>query len=68
MKRITCKSGLTGWRGRLHKVYGSYLSWENSALMYGLHTRLGYKTPKTAWLRNPEVEGSVNPSDYRKVR
>ena len=36
--------------------------------MYGLHTRLGYKTIVGAWRANPVVQGSVDPSDFRVVR
>lgn len=35
--------------------------------MYGLHARLGYTTALKAWHNNPEVQGSVNPSDFRRV-
>ena len=66
--RVKCKSGITGWRNRLRKNYADYGEFEYYSNLRGLHTRLGYKSPKTAWRYNPMVEGSVNPSDFRKVR
>ena len=66
MKTVTCKSGIKGWQCRLQDNYDSYLQWEDYSNLRNLHQRLGYKTPKTAWQRNPIVQGSVNPSDFRK--
>lgn len=67
MKKVKCKSGLTGWESRLRKVYDTYDQFRRLCEFYGLHTRLGYKTPKAAWRNNPIIQGSVNPSDYRKA-
>ena len=70
--KVKCKSGSTGWRQRLQSVYADcadpFEAFKSYAEMYGLHTRLGYKTPAAAWKANPMVEGSTNPSDYRKVK
>jgi hypothetical protein len=65
--RVRCKSGLTGWRERLRKNYADFAEFKNWSDMFGLHTRLGYRSPESAWRRNPVVEGSVEPSDFRKA-
>jgi hypothetical protein len=57
-----------GWRGKLQDQYSSWDEFKNCSDIYGLVKRLGYKTAKAAWEDNPMVEGSVDPSDYRKVR
>jgi hypothetical protein len=68
MKTIKCKSGLQGYRCTLHESYGNFGCFEAYAEMYGTHTRLGYKTIKGCWKANPTIEGSVEPSDFRKVK
>ena len=67
MKRVKCRSGVGGEQVRLRDNYGSYEEWEAYAEMYGLHERLGYKSPKTAWKANPLTESSVVPGDYCKI-
>ena len=67
MKYVICKSGIGGWQGLLRNQYGSFAEFKSFSEMYGLHTRLGYKSPISAWRSNPVVQGSVIPSDYRKV-
>lgn len=67
MKTIKTKSGITGYRCRLQENYSSFREFENYSEIYGLHIRLGYKSAKTAWAKNPTIEGSTNPSDYRKI-
>ena len=57
-----------GYRNRLRRNYTSFGEFEAYCEIRGLHTRLGYKSPKTAWRYNPMIEGSVNPSDFRRVR
>jgi hypothetical protein len=56
-----------GWRGRLQDQYFSWNEFKNCADIYGVVKRLGYKTAKAAWEDNPMVEGSTDPSDYRRV-
>jgi len=68
MRTVKCKSGLTGYQCRLRANYKGYKEFESYAETYGLHTRLGYKTPRAAWDANPTVQGSVDPSDFRKVK
>src|ERR1035441_9238260 len=67
MKRVTCKSGLEGWQGKLHEVYTDFAEFSRYAEALGLHFRLGYSTPLHAWQDNPTVQGSVIPADYCKV-
>lgn len=56
------------WHGRLKKVYSDFAEWRMYAEMYNLHTKLGYKTPETAWKRNPMVQGDVDPSVYGRYK
>lgn len=67
MKRIRCRSGLWGWQSRLRKVYSSLEEFIAYCDIYGNHAQLGYASPQTAWRANPVIQGSVNPSDYRKT-
>ena len=66
MKRIICKSGAIGYRMKLQSSYKDFEEFESYSNMYGLHEKLGYKTAKNAWNKNPSIEGSTNPSDYRR--
>ena len=68
MSVIRCKSGIFGWQSKLRKVYASFAEFKAFDEMYGLHGRLGYKSSKSAWGKNPTVQGSVLPGDFRKVR
>ena len=63
---VRCKSGLTGWRIRLRNNYKSYEEWVDWSELRGLASRLGYESEEAAWKANPVVEGSVNPSDFRR--
>jgi len=65
---VTCKSGLRGWQSRLRDNYeNSYECWYTYAEMFGLHTRLGFKSIRAAWEANPLIQGSVEPSDFQRV-
>ena len=68
MKRVICKSGLEGWQCKLRKNYLSFDEFKAYCETWGVHLRLGYKTAETAWKANPLIQGSVNASDFRKVR
>jgi hypothetical protein len=69
MKHVRCKSGLRGWQTRLKQNYGNNFElFQRYCLIYNIHTRLGYKTIKGAWISNPIIQGSVNPADFRKVK
>ena len=67
MKSIRLSSGLRGWQGHLREVYTSVEEFTAYCDIYGIHTRIGYKTPEAAWAKNPLIQGSVNPSDLRRV-
>jgi len=67
MKRVTCKSGLSGWQCRLQKNYASFAEFERYSEIYGLHSRLGFADAMSAWEQNPLVQGSVQPSDFCRV-
>jgi len=68
MKRVICKSGLKGWRAKLHKIYDSFNEFKCFCEIYGINQRLGYKLPANAWKANPTIQGSTNPSDLQRVR
>jgi hypothetical protein len=64
---VKTASGLSGWRQRLQGVYSNFNEFFACCEIYSNHKKLGYASPKKAWQDNPIVEGSVLPSDYRKV-
>ena len=66
--RVKCKSGIMGWQCNLQDNYADFEDFKMYADLWGLHTRLGYKTPKSAWKANPLIQGSVIPGDFRKVK
>jgi hypothetical protein len=68
MRHVKCKSGLIGWQCRLRKNYKDQVEFEYFSNMHGLHVRLGYSSPSEAWQANPLIQGSVNPSDYRRIQ
>lgn len=67
MKKVKCKSGLTGWQNKLQKVYSSFEEFVSYCGTYNIHERLGYSTPLKAWQANPTIQGSTNPDDLTKV-
>lgn len=66
-KRVICKSGLEGWQSRLRANYESLREFESYDRFYGLAKRLGYKSAASVWRENPMIQGSVEPSDFRRV-
>lgn len=68
MRTVKCRSGLTGWQERLRKVYMDFDHFARYDEVYGLANRLGFVNASNAWKSNPIVQGSSNPSDYRRVR
>ena len=66
--RVRCKSGLMGWRTRLRNNYWNAREWSINSDTFGLAERLGYKSGTDAWNANPVIEGSVEPSDFRRVK
>ena len=67
MKTVICKSNIGGWQARLQKIYDNYEEFCAYDLIYSLAKRLGYKSAKIAWYRNPVIRGSIIPSDYSRV-
>ena len=67
MKRVKCKSGATGWQGKLQKVYASFEEFVSYCEIYGIHKRIGFKSIKRAWDANPVIQGSTNPADLCRV-
>ena len=67
--RVTCDSGIEGWQCKLQDNYASFEEFESYSTMRGLAERLGYgfEGEEEAWNDNPTIQGSVNPSDFRKV-
>ncbi len=66
-KQVICKSGIKGYQCKLQDNYNSFEEFKSYSEIYNLHTRLGFKTPQSAWKFNPVIQGSVNPSDYKKI-
>ena len=64
---VKCKSGLTGWQGKLHEVYHNLEDFRGYCNIYNIQLRLGFMTVEGCWKSNPTVQGSVNPSDLRRV-
>ena len=60
MKNVTVR--------RLRSNYKNFDEFEVYSKIYGLHKRLGYMTPESAWKHNPRIQQSVDPRDYKKVR
>jgi hypothetical protein len=67
MKTVTCKSGIKGWQGRLRSVYVSFSEFADNSDMYGLAERLGFSSSEEAWDKNPIIQGSINPEDFRAI-
>lgn len=57
-----------GWQGKLQSNYSSFEEFVYYCDTYKIHKRLGYANPKTCWLSNPTVQGSVFAGDFRKVK
>ena len=68
IKRVKCPIGIIGWQGKLHDVYNTYEEFERYCSMLNIHIRVGYETPENAWRANPLIQGSINASDYCKVK
>ena len=66
-RRVRCQSGAMGERSRLQSRYSSADEWHTYSVMYGIAKRLGFSACHPAWVANPVIESSVNPSDLRVV-
>lgn len=67
VKRVKCESGVTGWQARVQEIYDSLSEFKSYSDMYGIARRLGYSTASACWRANPVIQGSINPSDLKKV-
>ena len=68
IKQVVCKSGITGFQCNLQDNYTDFDEFEACSNIWRLHKRLGYKTAMDAWRANPVIQGSVIPSDFRKIK
>jgi hypothetical protein len=66
-KDVICDSGIKGWQDKLQNVYQSLEELMSYDRIYGICKRLGYEDPETCWQENPTIQGSTNPSDFKKV-
>jgi hypothetical protein len=66
-RQVRCKSGIMGEKYRLRKPYANFEDFEASSDMYGVASRLGYRSAREAWDANPMIRSSVNPSDLEIV-
>lgn len=67
MRRVKCKSGISGWQDKLQKVYDSFREFVFYDTRYSISERLGYISARDAWKANPLIQGSVIPSDLMVV-
>jgi hypothetical protein len=65
--RVRCASGLMGWRVRLRSNYVNFEEFDHYSRTYGLSRRLRFRSASAAWRANPVIEGSIWPSDFRRV-
>jgi hypothetical protein len=68
IKKVRCKSGVMGEQFKLRDAYKNLEDYKRYCDLWNIHTRLGYKTPETAWRYNPTVQCSTIASDYRKIK
>jgi hypothetical protein len=66
-KDVVCDSGIKGWQDKLQNVYQSLEELISYDGIYGICKRLGYEDPAQCWEENPTIQGSINPSDLKKV-
>jgi len=66
-KRVTTQSGLEGYECRLQENYDDFADFEAHDNIYNLAKRLGYNSAQEAWDDNPLIQGSTDPTDFRKV-
>jgi hypothetical protein len=67
MKQVICRSGIKGWQSKLQSIYKDYEEFAAYNCHYNISRRLGYGSAISAWKSNPVIQGSVNPSDLRKI-
>lgn len=56
------------WKGNLRDNYSDNLEqFEAYCETYGIHTRLGFETPREAWNANPKIQVSTDPRDLKII-
>ena len=55
------------WIGRIQDVYRNAEDLHTYDGIYGICSRLGYRSVIECWEANPLVGGSVHPEDYGRV-
>jgi hypothetical protein len=56
------------WKGKLRDQYASFEEFKSYNNIYNLANRLGFKSVEEAWRVNPTISGSVNPTDYKRIK
>jgi len=65
---VIVDSGIKGWQDKLQNVYNSLNELIAYDEIYNICKRLGYDSPEECWNDNPTVQGSVKPSDFKKIK
>ena len=66
-ERVVCDSGIEGWKDKLQNIYDSMEEFVSYDQIYNLCKRLGYEDPEKCWEDNPTIQGSINPSDLKRI-
>lgn len=56
------------WKSHIQDVYTDFEEFEDYNKIYGLAKRLGFKSTKEAWDKNPMIQGSTDPKDYKIIK
>ena len=56
------------WKSKLQKNYTNFDDFCQWDEIYNLAKRLGFKSAKEAWDKNPMIQGSTDPKDFKCVR
>lgn len=56
------------WEAKLRDNYSSFEEWQSYSQTYGLTARLGFYDEQEAWDKNPTIQGSTNPADFKVVK
>lgn len=67
MRKVKCPSGSNGWQALIQEVYENLADLKSFNAIYGIVKRLGFETTEDLWEKNPMIEGSTKPSDFRIV-
>jgi hypothetical protein len=56
------------WKAKVQDVYDSIEDLEGWDALYGVVARCGYESAEEMWEENALIGGSVNPSDFGRVK